>query len=812
MGATAYKSSDERRRVSCGIILMATVLTTLTTSELAAAQDQPSAQIVPVLRSFNIPAQPLPDALALFGRQSGMQVSVDAASARGVASPGVTGSMQADQALEHLLAGTGLTFHLTGNNTAMLEKLPPGSTTGTINLPALQIMGQKQTAGAWDPVDGYVATQGRSATKTDTPILETPQTIHVITKDQLAAQQAESVRSALRYAPGVFVSDDADNRLDSFTVRGFNLDQYLDGLKLQSGTWAVPKVEPYMLERLELLEGPSSVLYGQASPGGLLDMVSKRPTADPVHEIELQTGSYDRIQGAFDLGGSIDKDGQFLYRVTGLARSTDTQVDHTKERRFNIAPALTWRPNDDTSLTLLTSYLHDPDGGFWDLLPYQGTLTSNPNGKISSSFYTGDTGFEKFTRTQYQAGYEFSHRFSDTWQVRQNFRYSNLSMDYAAVQGLTLQSDEQTLNRQAYAANEKLNTIDLDNQAQADFTTGILTHKILLGVDYQRLTWDDFTRLGAAPTLDILDPDYSQNIPRPGVFQDQYETQNQVGVYAQEQLSLGGWRLLLAGREDWASTRLSNHLADTATTQSDMAFTGHVGLSYVFKNGFVPYVSYATSFQPTLGTDFDGNAFKPTTGKQEEVGIKYQPPGINALFTLAAFNLTQDNVSTSDPDHANFSVQTGQVRSRGIEVSAVATPIEGLNLRASYTYLQPKIMKANNNTEGNDLADTPRNLASAWADYTFGEGPAEGFGLGGGIKYGGQMYATNANTQKIPDYVIVDAAVHYDLGAVKKDLAGLKISVNANNLFDKKYVSYCSAIGCRWGLRRSVLATVGYSW
>ncbi|SJZ44145.1 iron complex outermembrane recepter protein [Enhydrobacter aerosaccus] len=677
----------------------------------------------------------------------------------------------------------------------------------SITLPSITV-----TADSADEVKGYVAPTSVGATKTGTPLLETPQTVTVITRQELDARQSQSLRMALQYAPGVQASNDADNRIDSITARGFTLDQFLDGLKLLSGTWTVPKVEPYLLDRLEILEGPSSVLYGQASPGGIVNMVSKKPTKTPVNEVQLQTGSFGRLQGAFDVGGPIDEEGHFLYRLTGVARTTDAQVSYMQEQRLNIAPAFTWTPDADTRFTLLANLLYDPKGGFWDLLPTNGTLQPNPYGQIPRNFYTGDLGFEHFYRTQAMVGYEFEHRFADGITARQNVRFNHMVIDYAAVQGLTLQSNGYTLNRQAYTANEQLDTISVDNQLQANVQTGPIRHTLLGGLDYQHVSWNNLTRLGTAPTLNILSPTYYQFIPYPSVFQNAFQTQDQVGIYAEEQARIDRWSLLLAGRGDQVSSNTVNRLTNTTSTQSNFAFTTRVGLTYLFDSGVAPYASYATSFQPTIGTGASGTAFQPTRGEQEEIGIKYQPHSVNAMFTVSAYNLVQTNVLTVDPSNPNFNVQTGAVRSRGIEVSAVGSLQNGLNFRASYSYLDNKIISANDGTVGNRLANVPANLASLWADYTLQTGSLAGFGLGGGVRYVGTSYTTNANTVQIPDYVVFDAALHYDFGVTHPNMKGIRFALNGYNIGDNEYVSFCSATGCRYGMGRTVLATLTYGW
>jgi iron complex outermembrane receptor protein len=781
---------------------------------LIVAPFAPAAAQTAQTHDFNIPSQPLTRALRDFADQSGLQLAYKTSVATGAMSPAIHGAMTADQALSQLLAGSPLQYRFSGSGTIVIGAASAaagaGSVPGSIPLDVIDVQGTGETARG--PVNGYVAQRSATASKTDTPIIETPRTVTVITADQIAAQQAQSVRDTMRYAPGAYYNDDADFRFEQVNARGFILDEYLDGLKLLSGTWSVPRVDPYFLERAEVLEGPASALYGQASPGGVLDMISKRPTDTPLHEIEVTTGSYSLAQTAFDFSGPVNNDNTLLYRVTGIARTSDSQVDYLGKQRIAIAPSFTWRPDASTSLTVTTSYLYDPKAGFWDFLPLQGTVLPNVYGKIPRDLYVGDPSFEHYEFQQAMAGYEFEHHFDETWTVRQNFRFTHIDLNYAEVQGYQLESDQRTLERYAYTADESLNTINVDSQAEAKFKTGPVAHTALFGIDYQYLNWDDFTRYGNAPSLDILYPNYNQFIPMPPVFQDAHQVQNQLGLYAQDQIRFDRFVFTLGGREDWANTNTDNYLTKTTAEQGEQAFTWHAGLLYHFDSGIAPYISYATSFDPTSGTDAQGNAFKPTTGQQYEAGIKYQPPGWKALLTASVFDLTENNVLTPDPNNTNYDVQTGEVRTRGVELSAVASLTDSLNIRASYTHLNNEILKANDGTEGNELADTPSNFGALWADYTIQSGAFAGLGFGGGARFVGPSYTTNANTLSTPGYSLFDAALHYDFGKLNPKLKGLTAKINATNILDKVYIPYCNNLGCWYGEGRTVYATLAYKW
>ncbi len=541
-------------------------------------------------------------------------------------------------------------------------------------------------------------------------------------------------------------------------------------------------------------------------------MVSKRPTQDPFHEIMTQVGSYGLVQGAFDASGPLDKEGKFLYRLTGVARDTGTQVDYTGYERFAISPALTWRPDADTTLTILTNYQHDPKAGFFNQLPVVGTLGFNPHGQISTSFYAGEPGFDKFDREQYYAGYLFEHRFNDVWTVRQNVRYADVNADFRTIFPTGIQANLQTINRSAFTTLEDLRTFTVDTQSELKLRTGPLSHTLLFGNDYQNAFDTALNRSGTAPSINAFNPIYGAPIPLPPIILNRKQTQNQLGFYAQDQIKLGGWVALLGVRQDQASTQTDNLLTSASTSQSDHATTKRAALLHLFDNGVAPYVQYTESFQPSIGTTFGGDPFKPTTGQQKEVGIKYQPPGSKMLTTIAAYDLVQQNVLTPDPAHLNFSVQTGAIRSRGVEFESKLSLTDSFNMTAAYTHLNQVVEQANDGSVGKQPVGQPADMASLWGDYTFHGGKLGGFGFGGGVRYLGPSAGNTLNTFFIPGATLFDAAIHYDFGDQNPRLKGLYLAVNAQNVFDKTYVAWCQNQGCYYGLRRNVIATLRYRW
>ena len=696
--------------------------------------------------------------------------------------------------------------------------------------PGLVSTAERVSAGT----NGFVASRASGATKSDSPIMSTPGSVAVITREEMDVRRAQSIRDLVRYAPGVYFSNDSDFRFQPLKARGFDVENYLDGLRLQGGPFGTPRIDPWFLDRAEIITGPASILYGAASPGGILNMVSKRPTDTPFGEVSLQTGSFDRIQGAFDVGGPVDKDKTLLYRVTGIGLNANTQIDHIGEERFAIAPAWTWRPDIDTTITFLTSYRQDPKGGAFALLPVQGTLVPGTYGQIPRNFFGGDFNYESLKYKQATAGYEFEHRFDDTFTVRQNVRYLHNELNYVEVQpnGFTTPLgatsplvDGRTIKRNYFSTNENLDTFAADNQLQAKFNMGPLQHTVLAGFDYQRFDFNNFARFAPTNTLDILAPNYTQNIAVPtSIFQNLDQHLQQRGVYFQDEAQLGRLTVLGGVRYDWAEGNTLN--LGKRVLNDDQKPTGRVGAIYNFDNGVAPYVSYSTSFLGTrLGMLINNQQpYKPTTGEQVEAGVKYQPPGTNLMFTAAVYDLKQGNVLVTRPD--NTTDQVGEVTSRGFEASVVGNPLPELSIRGQYSYLDNRITGRQDKNYGNVLSNTPMHTASLWANYLVQSGPAAGFGFGGGVRYIHDMYTTDENNltvptivpgsfllaNKIPSSTTFDAALSYDFGMRYKEWKGLSAALNVNNVFDKTYVSACTAAGCRWALGRTVLATLTYRW
>jgi iron complex outermembrane receptor protein len=681
------------------------------------------------------------------------------------------------------------------------------TSTGTPSLPEVTVSDQENSAAG--PTTGFRAQRATAGTKTDTPLHETPQSVSVVTRQQLDATAADSLDQAFEYTAGIMSQTGGVQRRTStgFTVRGFNVTGsaplYLNGSRFPinslSGT-----LEPYAYERIELLKGPASILYGQAAPGGLINVVSKRPTTEPLREVEVQAGSWDRKQIATDLGGALTEDGRFTYRLTALARDSDAMIQQIPDDRAQLNAALGWKIGRDTDLTVLAGY--SKGKSIYDYgKPFDGSLLPNANGALSRKLFVGEEGFDHFDTVGKTLGYLFEHRFSDAWTFRQNLLRFDYTSDnaYLSVPQRITSANRRTVARTAASRDDADRGTTLDNQLTGRFATGAVDHTLLLGVD---LSQRDFTRiqqLGTAPALDLYAPVYGGAItlaPATRTEQDQRQT----GLYLQDQLKWGRWVGLIGGRYDEArneSTAVAASGASTATDEKSHAFSPRLGLMYLFDNGVAPYYSFTKSFQPASGTDFFGQTFKPTRGTQHEVGVKIAPPGMNAEVTVAAYELTQTNVTNTDPDHPGFSIQTGEVRSRGIEIEGRGRVTRQLELVAALDTIDARTTQSTVAANvGTRPTSVPRNQASLWADWKFDAVP--GLSAGVGVRRIGVQAATA--TLNVPSYTVVDAALRYQV-------KHWRFALNIKNLANRNYVASCS-FACFYGDERNALLSARYSW
>ena len=691
--------------------------------------------------------------------------------------------------------------------------------------------GQGKDETATGPVKGYVAKQSGTGSKTGTPIQEIPQAVSVIGREELDDRGVvNKVDEALRYTAGVSTQPfGTDPDTDWYYIRGFDASQtgvYLDGLNLFSYGFGGFQIDPFMLERVEVLKGPASVLYGGANAGGIVNMTSKRPTDEPYYYTETGINTNGNAFGGFDVSDKVNEDGTMRYRLTGKLAGGDGYTDYTHDFRGFIMPQLTISPDEDTKFTIWASYsgldqLHTGNG----FLPYEGTVIDRPGvGKISRRFFPGEPDIDTGRYDQTMIGAELEHQFDGGWKLTSNFRYGHLEKYehfvypylWAALDPFTNPNGTK-LQRIGFEGDTTADTLAWDNRVENEFDLGGAQHKIMAGIDYRYYRIDNVQNsifgAGFPPqpvdgSLDVLNPVYGLPQPTMSPLYNEVVTMNQVGFYAQDQIRFGdGWLVTLNGRYDFVHTDFDNKLSPAGSfKESDGAFSGRAGLAYEFDNGLTPYVSAATFFNPLVGRGAQG-PLKPEEGEQYEAGIKYVPDFMDASLTASIFHINKRNntVSIAAPPWTD---QLGAVESRGFEVEGKVNIDDNWKLLASYAYTDTEVTKNDPNPSlvGKSLYVVPEHSASLWADYTVTDGPLDGLSLGAGLRYKGESWADEANTKKVPNSTVVDAAIRY-----KKD--DWTASLNVTNLFDKTYVEACRGEGaCGYGDARTITFKISKVW
>ncbi|NBA97848.1 TonB-dependent siderophore receptor [Pseudomonas sp. R5(2019)] len=807
-----------------GKAIRAALLSTVIVGALpTVASAQP--ETVNASRQYSIAPGPLGEVLNQFARQAGITLSMTPEMTRDRQSQGLQGNYSTDVGLNRLLGGSGLEAVNQDGSSYVLRALPEDA---ALALPSTDVRGFA-LGNALGSMEGYNATHSQIATKTSTSLLETSQSVSVVTRQQMDDQGSQTVSQAMRYTPGVLTNPyGATHRYDYVAMRGFNdgsVDNiYLDGLKSMgdSGTYSTMQVDPYFLERVDILKGPSSVLYGRSSPGGLVALTSKKPLYEAYHQVQATVGTQGQRGMGFDFSGPVDDDKRIAYRLSGLVDQSDTQFDHNEEKRYALAPTVSIDFNEDTSLTLQAYLQHDPEGGYHGGLPADGALHQRNGQRISDHFFEGEPGIDRFRRDQQSFGYQFEHRFNDVFTARQNFRYldSKVKLDQVYAYGWTSPTSNE-LNRYFTAGDEKLHAFIVDNMLQAEFFTGATKHTMLLGADYQRrktvVDWES----GGLEPINAFEPVYGNSTITYYDPTSYLRRLEQTGVYLQDLIEMDKWRFSLGLRQDWVETSDENRLAEagrpvgTEISDNRTKLTGRAGVLYLFDNGIAPYASYSESFNPNSFADAGGNPLAPTEGTQWEAGIKYQPPGTDNLFTASLFRIDQENLASKLPQE-NFYRPIGAIRSQGLELEAHVQVTDNLKMLGSYTFTDIEYSKSMTSTidaaldnKGNSPTQAPKQMASLWADYSFNQGALDGLRLGGGVRYVGYSWADAENTMKVPAYTLVDASVGYDLGKV--GLKGVDVRVNANNLTNETYIASCASLSfCYMGEERNVSATVSY--
>jgi iron complex outermembrane receptor protein len=651
-----------------------------------------------------------------------------------------------------------------------------------------------------------------TGTKSELKPMDAPMSYEVYGSELLARRQVDTVNEALRYVPGVTPESRPNVTIfDQYTIRGFeSYRNYYDGLPLQyNGLWnLVPQVDMFATESVEILKGPTSVLYGSAPPGGMVNQTAKQPRSRQDNQLRLRIGTNNLREVGVDSTGPLSRDVD--YRLIALGRERDGQQATTREERYLVAPSLTWRIGPNTRLNLNAYYQQDPKLIPSTPLPAVGTRLPAPYGELGADAYAGDANWAGMDRTVKMAGWKFEHRFNDSLSFLQNVRYTKADGFQRNSYNNGLLEDERTLTRSAYYTDERQHGYVADNQFAFRARTGPLSHRILLGAEYQKMDSNVHygDTLGAdTPSIDLGAPNWHLMNPALLPFDTYTEVhdidQSQLGLYLQDEAQWGPLTLIAGLRRD----RYRSEDANVTTYSSDTTrikqyrSSGRAAAIYKLGNGLAPYVNYSTSFEPTSGVDsLTGQAFKPTTAKQIEFGAKYQSPDGRTQLTAAWFDIRKQNVVVNTPDFNQYT-QNGEVQSKGEELSwrQILTP--DLDFTLALTHLDMHVTEnpRNKALEGKTPVWVADKQASLWLNYS--ANPK--LDLSAGLRYIGKTQADEMNTATVPSYTLVDAAALYKLS--ERVSLGLTVS----NLADRRYVGAChDADNCWMGAQRSVELTL----
>ena len=782
-GVEADAGAGRRRARVLGALLAA--LTTWGTSGPANAQtwqDRPGpgdaggrlAQAAGAETTFDIPAQPLAGALTLFGQQSGLQVTVDGALVRNLSAARVQGTMTPDRALERLLAGTGLTYDLAGGTTVVIRE-PARQDGGRLQLGPITVEGAMESA--YGPVVGYRAERSATATKTDTPILNVPQAIQVVPREVIDDQKANSLADIARNVSNVQAGGTFGNRTEALRIRGF--EQFVfnaDGMASNPFFGDQVFLDLANVERVEVLKGPASVIYGQGDPGGIVNLVTKKPLAEPYYAADLTVGSDEFVRPAIDLSTPLTRDGALRFRVNGAYQHNDSFRDFfVDSERFFVAPVGTWDIGPATRLTLNAQYI-DQENQFDRGLVAVGDGVAG----VPHSRYLGER-FSTYDAEQTRARYLLEHEFSDAWRVRNSARFVTGDSLRFSADPRGLQADGRTLNRRTLRQADETREFRFQNDVIGEFTTGIFDHQLLIGVEAARAEREVRFAIGALAPIDIFNPVFGAAPGALGATTVNDDRIDIAGVYLQEQLAIGEhWLFLAGGRFDYVDIESERGAAVNDLIERE--FSPRVGVVYKPVDSVSLYASYSQSFTPEIGSTFEGDPFEPETGEQFELGVKAEFLDGRLSATLAAFELTRENVITADPDNPGFSVQTGEQRSRGVELDIAGEIRPGWKVIASAAYIDAEITEDNRFAVGNRLNGVPDVSGSLWSVYEIRQGGLEGLGFGAGLFAVGARDGDLANTFEVDGYVRADVAMFYRYSD------NVEASLNVQNLFDVDYI------------------------
>ncbi|CAK7192589.1 Ferrichrome outer membrane transporter/phage receptor [Commensalibacter sp. Nvir] len=673
-----------------------------------------------------------------------------------------------------------------------------------------------------------VSKESSAATKSMTPLLKTPESVAVVTRGQMDMQNSINVSQAVRYSAGIASLQRGQNtRGDLMFIRGFGtvsgVDEYVDGLKMMNGQYnAIQQLDSYLLERIDVLKGPSSVLYGNSSPGGVVLLTTKLANGSRQRDISLEGGNWNYARGTVDIGDTLNKSGTLSWRFVGTGFRQDGIDGYTKSLRYAFQPSLNWQIDDNTALTLYSTYQSDPESNALQFFPVYGTVLPNSY-KFSRHIFMGDRNFQKLERTQTAFGYRFNHDFNSNWHVVSLLRYLNLGTTFDEVYGQNtavknasagLIPGTDYISRRAIGSKEHLDSITAEERVEGKFHLGPIEHNVMVGFSWQNLRNSYTYGAGDAPNFYLYHPNNNQRIPIPKIIRNEGITTNQEGIFFQDQMAYHKLGAQFGFRNDWSSISTRNHLGTGTATQNDQALTFRGAIFYSLPYNIVPYVNYSQSFQPATRVDQNGNPFQPTTGEQYETGIKYQPTSFDGFFTAALFNLRENNVLVEDSKNPAWYVAAGQIHSKGLELEAHTSPIPGLNLIASYTLERVTYSKGDSAQVGKRVLQIPDQFFSLYSEYTIQSGRFADLGGGIGLQYMGNTLADTSLALKTAPYTLIDAQMHYKLEHLSSNLKGMDAQITAHNLFNKHYVASCNGLsyGCFMGEGTMIIGRIDYHW
>ncbi|WP_068442918.1 TonB-dependent siderophore receptor [Providencia heimbachae] len=648
------------------------------------------------------------------------------------------------------------------------------------------------------------------ALKVNTSLQETPKSVSIISQQELETRAPQKLDEALRYTSGVVAQPfGADNDTDWFKIRGFDAATYLDNSRLFRDGYYTWLLEPYGFERIEVVKGASAVLFGESTPGGAVNVVTKKPLFTPKGEVFLEAGNNDQRGFGFDVTGNANDEGNVRYRLVGTMKKGDGELKHTDNERIYLAPSLAIDLSDDTMLTLMGTYLHDDGTPTNPFFPAAGTSIKSPFGKIKPSTNLGEPDYDKYKRNQLSAGYLLEHSFNDTWRFSQRLNYGYNKLTLRSVYAFPNADTSATeLSRGVVFRDGKNQSITFDNNVVGEWDSERFEHTLLAGVElqYHQTKGAEQDSFAFTP-INPWNPIYGKYNPiDPANNINRTIDKTQSSLYSQYQVKFDSQWIGVAGlRYDWVKTENKNKTNHINKSRNDGEFSLNTGVMYLADNGLSPYASYSQSFEVMSTLDSaTGELYDPLKGEQFELGVKYTPDYFDGYINVAWFDIDQKNALVTNPK-TSVATQTGKVTSTGIEIEAVAQLTDNFNIQSAYTYTKAKT--DNTGGQGKKQAGLiPMHMASAWANYTIPLTNTQEITLGSGVRYLGQSKDNPASSNRS-----VASATLWDAAATYKLNKQWQLQLNVNNLLNKEYISACDYY-CYYGQSRSVVIQTKYNW